>query len=838
MRKILLQLIISALSFCAISQSQHPKFRECLKNSPDKNTTFCVKDTPGVIDLLKKEGITIKYRTDSWLFITTTPKWIAENQENGNIKQFYYESTPPTLLNDSTRMYRHVDEVHAGSNGLAQGYTGSNVIVGIIDVGVDFLHPDFQDANGNTRVLRIWDQLESYTVPNPYGYGRMWDSTAINAGTCTHVVTNVHGTKVVGTAAGNGLSSGKEKGMAPDANIVMVGTNLNANNWTLTVSDACDYIFKVADSLGMPAVINLSVGNYYGSHDGNDPATVYVEQLLDEQPGRIMVTAAGNAGVLGKFHVGGTVTTDTTFVWFNNNPLNYVFFDMWADTAEAHFDYAFEMDEPSAFGNRGETVFRNTFDNLGAVVYDTIYNGSNRIATMQIWSELIDGAYHFQLFMEHVDSTTYNCRFKTKGNGAYDLWSGYSPADGLNGNTIISVIPSASVVPEIGNYQMPDTLQTIVSSFQCSEKVITVGNYRNRYSYQNKNGVWSTPPTSPVGMLAPSSSKGPNRHDHVKPDISANGDLTLTTVPMWFLNNAANNNNIAIDGWHARMTGTSIASPVVAGIAALYLQKCPSASYKDFKHDMIATAEQDSYSGVSPNYGYGYGKIHALNLLLGPNDVAVAGGPAICDAPVDLSVDAYAVVDSIVWSTGLNNQTLTTSTPDDYHATVYYGEGCSARTDTLTLIQGIIPSAPVITAASVTLTSDVQANYQWTLNGTDLPGETAQTLNAAPPYGVYTVVTTSTDGCSSESNAIDLAASVFENELAKGSVSPNPTTSEFSIKLSDELISVTAFDINGKQVELIQKSNQNYSVSHLKTGTYYLKIITEKGLFHSKVVKM
>lgn len=836
MKRILLLLITSALSYSALSQSEHPKFKECLKNSPDKITTFCVKDEPGVIDFLKKEGVTIKYRTNSWLFITTTPAWIAENQTNGNIKQFYYESAPPVLLNDSTRLSRYVDPVHAGTNGLSQAYTGDNVIVGLVDVGIDFSHLDFQDASGNTRVLRIWDQTVAYTVPNPYGYGRMWDSTAINAGTCTHTTTNPHGTRVSGIATGNGLANGKNKGMAPDSKIVMVGTDLNATNWTLTVADACDYIYKFADSLGLPCVINLSVGGYYGSHDGNDPGSVYVEQLLDEHPGRVFVSAAGNAGSIGKFHVPGNVTSDTTFTWFTNNASNYIYFDMWADTSDSHFDYSIEMDEPSLYSNRGETVFRNTHDNLNAVVYDTIYNGANRIATMQIWTELIDSAYHMEFFMETIDSTTYLCRFKTKGSGQYDLWSGDSPASGLYGNTIVTTLPASTIVPEIGNYLMPDSLMTTVSSFQCSEKIITVGNFRNRSQYLNNNGTMST--FSAPNVLSATSSKGPSRLNVIKPDISANGDNSFAAAPLWYLANPANNNLIESGGMHGRQSGTSASSPVVAGIAALYLEKCPTASYKDFKHDMIATAEHDSYTGTGPDYGYGYGKIHALNLLLGANNIPVLGGPAICESPVDLFTNEYSVVDSIVWSTGLNNDTLTTATPNDYSASIYYGGGCVAYTDTVTLIQGVVPTAPVITAVSYTLTSDVQANYQWTLNGVNISGETSQILNATPPYGIYTVITTSNDGCSAESNAIDLAASLNEIELAKGSISPNPTNAEFSIKLSDELISITAFDINGKQVELISKGNHTYTISHLKTGTYYLKVVTEKGLFHSKVVKL
>ena len=67
---------------------------------------------------------------------------------------------------------------------------------------------------------------------------------------------------------------------------------------------------------------------------------------------------------------------------------------------------------------------------------------------------------------------------------------------------------------------------------------------------------------------------------------------------------------------HIRNGGTSMASPVVAGIAALYLERCGQATYQDFIDDIHATAYTDQFTGVVPNNDYGYGKIHALNALL------------------------------------------------------------------------------------------------------------------------------------------------------------------------------------------------------------------------------
>jgi hypothetical protein len=81
-------------------------------------------------------------------------------------------------------------------------------------------------------------------------------------------------------AVGNGRANNTNKGVAPDADIIVVETDFGLPNWTLTIADACDYIFKVADSLGKPAVVNLSLGTYLGSHDGKDPAAEYIDQLF------------------------------------------------------------------------------------------------------------------------------------------------------------------------------------------------------------------------------------------------------------------------------------------------------------------------------------------------------------------------------------------------------------------------------------------------------------------------------------------------------------------------------------------------------------------------------
>ena len=130
---------------------------------------------------------------------------------------------------------------------LPAAYTGSGVIVGVIDAGIELNHPDFQYANGDTRIIEVWDQTMQVSQRTPsYGYGQVWDSTEINDGICPHTDQGQwfgHGTNTAGIAAGDGSSYPGYKGIAPDAELIVVSSNFSAVGWTSTVADAVDYIF-------------------------------------------------------------------------------------------------------------------------------------------------------------------------------------------------------------------------------------------------------------------------------------------------------------------------------------------------------------------------------------------------------------------------------------------------------------------------------------------------------------------------------------------------------------------------------------------------------------------
>jgi len=230
------------------------------------------------------------------------------------------EVAPPlhTLLND-------VAGFVFANEAIAQGMDGSGSLVGVADTGLDVTHPDFLDAQGHTRVAWLLDlsvpprgvhpELEQqFGVPSSTGgvlAGAVWSGADIDAAIAAGQTSTLphdevgHGTLVTSCATGNGLS-GKSayRGMAPGATIVfarITGSGTDAID-TDDMLRGVGFLFDRATALGMPVVVNLSLGSDFGPHDGS----MAWEQALaafvgPDHPGRALVAAAGNSGSISSF---------------------------------------------------------------------------------------------------------------------------------------------------------------------------------------------------------------------------------------------------------------------------------------------------------------------------------------------------------------------------------------------------------------------------------------------------------------------------------------------------------------------------------------------------------
>ncbi|HVA97303.1 MAG TPA: S8/S53 family peptidase, partial [Bacteroidia bacterium] len=522
------------------------------------------------------------------------------------------------LMNDTMRIKNNVNEVQQGLAPLPQPYNGKGIVVGFIDSGVDFTHPDLQDSSGRTRIKYLWDQNlpNNAQTPLPYGYGEAWDSTEINSGMANvskDTLEYGHGTTVVGIGTGNGRANGLNKGVAPKADIIVVALNFNSDSSNL-ITDAVNYIYSKAAILGEPCVINASVGDYYGSHDGKNLEAQMIDNMITAQNGRVLVAAAGNAGNI-RYHIGYPVTSDTNFTWYAYDAgYRNVDIQMWGDTntfKNVKFGIGVNLSSGS-FAQRAKTNFSTIATHLGSIQYDTIYNGSGqRLGIMKSFGDSANGVYSME-FVIVPDSTSYNWSLMTTGSGTFDSWSFDMLSSGL---------PTTSTLPAMAYYQMPDVKKSLCSSFQCSNQVITVANYVNRNDYYDYQDSLITMSGETTDAIAPSSSLGPTRDGRQKPDIAATGDVTLSCAVLYLVTEfiaSGNGYKIGLGSKHMRNGGTSSASPVVAGAAALYLERYPNSTNIQVRDAIINCAKKDNFTGYSlPNYTWGYGKLNAFGALTG-----------------------------------------------------------------------------------------------------------------------------------------------------------------------------------------------------------------------------
>jgi subtilisin family serine protease len=633
---------------------------------------------------------------------------LAKVAEVQRIESSYHKLVP---MNDQAIRNNHALEVQNGF-GLPQGYDGTGVVVGIIDEGIDYTHPDFRDEFGNTRIKFLWDQsivnINPATQPQPYGYGKEFVGNQIDTSTQHYDSPFGHGTHVAGIACGNGLAVNNYKGMAPKSDMIVVKANLHQpdGDFLSSLVDAIKYIFDKADDLGQPAVINISLGTYFGSHDGKDIQAQYIDNLITTGPGRVIVASAGNAGTA-PIHLGYDLSPDTNFTWLQFTS-DYIYIQAWGDSGQfenSNFSIGLDRVEPD-YHSVASMPFVNIQSQLDTVVVDTLFDGANRLGTIYRYAEYFNGRYSFE-YVIYPDSTMnisgndtsrYLWSFKTFGSGRMDAWSL---------EMVFDNIPDTTLFPAISQYKKPDGEQTIVSSFTCSDKVITVGSHINRNYYTNANFAITRDTSLVVGELSSFSSRGPTRDGRIKPDITATGEWILSAGTQSELNilSATEPTKVAAGKKHKRSSGTSMSSPMVAGICALYLQKNPTATWLDVKTAILNCADQDNFTGSSlPNNDWGYGKVNAYSAIRGCNigidemyanvDFSIYPNPSSANtnlqydlasigkygkATITISNSIGSVVKTITLKTIANSIEIPS---DEFHSGIYF---CTLKIDDKTI---------------------------------------------------------------------------------------------------------------------------------------------------------
>lgn len=513
-------------------------------------------------------------------------------------------------LNDNARYFSNIYQAHAGYINNTQ-YKGKNVIVCIIDSGLDFAHQDFRDpSNQNkSRVLAIWDHTLTKTGNEKTPYDRSpsimtglnygveyvkedFEAAFSNPSLVRTKDEDGHGTHVAGTAAGNGYASnGKHAGMAPEADIIAVKTDFTLNS----LFDAIEYAKRKAQSLNKPLVINMSLGTTFSAHDGTYVFDQKVDDFSNSGNGRVAVVANGNSGS-GNTHLQAQVNANSYYdINFNIN-LSY----------------------PSSGANNDYFVLNIWLNNLTQVAAQ-ITSPSGFTFTVNYNSD-IDTLTNDGAIMIINKKGTNHANNKTNIYvQIYDREATKPPKKGdwklrITNNTAASVIFHAWAA----YFTMPFTLtggdnNYTVTSPASANSSIGVGSYVTRYfwiDYENYSNWDALPPL--VDKRSSFSSLGPTVDGRVKPDISAPGHYIASVKSA----NAAISADMILPGQkYCLMRGTSMASPVVAGAVALLLQANPNLSFSQVRGYLTQNAFVDFNVGSVPNSSFGYGKLNLLKAL-------------------------------------------------------------------------------------------------------------------------------------------------------------------------------------------------------------------------------
>lgn len=598
------------LSQSVITLAQSKANFEIVKQIHAKNTSaidvFIKGDIERIMELLESNGGRSKRSAGDIVTAHLSYEQIAILLKSPGVKRIEAYPQQTVLMNDTMLINNRVVGVHNGDAPLTQAYDGTGVVIGVMDTGIDFSHPDFLDSLGKTRVKFLWDQTlgSSKYTPIEFGYGQAWDNIQIDSGFAVKA-TDGHGTHVTGIAASNGRAVNKYKGVAPNSDLVIVKVDLASTSTTI-IADAVDYIYTKAQLMGKPCVINASIGNYFGSHDGKDLQAQFISNLIDQKKGRAFVASAGNKGD-SRIHLGYTVTADTNFTCFAPST-SAIYIEIWGDTSTfKNIRFAIGVDQWSpVYSRRAQTGFSSITENLGAYKTEILLKNGKRLGTVESYGDIEGGSYSMSYYII-PDSTSYKWKLMATGSGKFDVW---------NMDMVSNNLPSSKVMYDSIFYKYPDLNQTIVSSYQCLDNVITVGNYTNRTSYIDYNHQPYYAKET-VGKRHSTSSCGPTRDGRIKPDISSPGDMVLSALvqtlrPIYVTSLPS---AITPEGYHVRDGGTSSAGPGVAGIAALYLQQNPDATAMEVKNAIVGCARQDGFTGAVPNNAYGYGKADAFKTL-------------------------------------------------------------------------------------------------------------------------------------------------------------------------------------------------------------------------------
>ncbi len=602
-------------------QSTTEAVRAAVKKADPRSTELYATEytVPGVAVVADVDALQqIAKRSDVESIIPLTPKKIVEPTVNADASAAPSGVDPSTAKAgvDGVAPKNAASDVYTRAlNAWTQtGHTGKGVNVAVLDTGLDYTQADF---GGPGTAQAYADALASTSAPAAGSYdpekflgGYDFAGPTYNADPTSDAYQPVpapddnpidgkggdHGTHVSGTVAGYGLTADKKTfdgdytkltaqqvqdmwvgpGTAPEAGLYALKVFGDGGGSTDLTGAALDWVGQALTQGKDINVLNLSLGSDYGAPD--DPDNAKIDALTDR--GVLPVIASGNADDF--TDIGGSPGTAEGALTVAASATGQSLYDGVQATAPSSvaktWRAQYSQDYSGTLPVEGDVAVPTT--NVDGC---TAFTGADKaaIAGKVAWLKWTDGA------LECGSKTRFDNVKAAGGVGVLLAGTVNTFDSGIAGN---ATIPGAELTKDS------------VTGLQTAAKA---GTLHVRFADELKGFQLATDPEA-VNTLASFTSRGVHGSfdDIVKPDIAGPGVNVIS---------AANGTG---DG-RMSMSGTSMATPDVAGIAALTFESHPTWGADAVKAALMNTATHDVKDGntVANQLRQGTGRVDALQAV-------------------------------------------------------------------------------------------------------------------------------------------------------------------------------------------------------------------------------
>ncbi len=527
--------------------------------------------------------------------------------------------------NDTTALITGVCDLHTGNIAPGEPYTGRGVVMGLMDIGFDLTHPTFYSSDGaDYRVRAFWDQLDYSargTAADTLFVGREYTTRKdiLEKAHAADGLQQFHGTHTAGTAAGSGYNS-PYVGMAPEAELCLVANAVSSDRDLIpdsmlslytTATDLLGfrYIFDYAEKVGKPCVISFSEGAYQDLYGDNQLA----EEVLDSLTGagRLLVASAGNQGVNPRYLYKPKDKEKASTRLVLDGDIGYV-------TLRSSTETTIQLTFYAQPGSPLDSVRYTSAEVLAcedSLLVDTFRQAERTYVLMlTAYPSCYDEHQQaMEMYLQDItQQETYPQQIVFRLDGDAEEVEAFAQAGNFFNSTYF---PNDCDAVRSHDILFPGS----------SPSVICVGSTAYRTGVLNHAGKRTEWNMGENGELASFSSTGPTMLGLNKPDVMAPGTNIVSGMSSFYLQENKEDWHTEFDvkrfqfngreySWNAQ-TGTSMSTPVVAGIIATWLQAVPTLTQQEVMEAFAATCTRPDATLSYPNNQYGYGQIAAAEGL-------------------------------------------------------------------------------------------------------------------------------------------------------------------------------------------------------------------------------